>query len=139
LDFSLNHNQNISSNITPPPNGNLSILKKSVETYKLWQEYSKHFPKISRYSLGGKIDNLIIEMLEYIFTANYTPKTEKLPIIKKSINKCDLLKFFLQVSWEVKALDNKKFSVISENINEIGKMLGGWHNKIKKETSTQNK
>lgn len=133
LDFGA-HNVSFNS---PPPLGNLSILRKSVDAYKLWQEYTKYFPKISRYSLGGKADSLFIEMLELVFTAGYLPRTEKLPFIQKAINKSDLLKFFLQISWEVKALDNKKFTTISESINEIGRMLGGWHNKIKKETSAQ--
>ena len=130
-DFSI-HNNNSSNH---PATEKLSILKKSIDGYKLWQEYAKHFPKISRYSLGGKIDCLFAEMMEFIFTASYLPKTEKLPFIQKSINKCDLLKFFLQVAWEIKALDNHKFSTLSQSINEIGRMLGGWHNKIKKETS----
>jgi hypothetical protein len=42
-----------------------------------------------------------------------------------------LLKFFLQVAWEIKALDNKKYIRLSEKLDEIGKMLGGWLKSIK--------
>ncbi len=41
-----------------------------------------------------------------------------------------MLKFFLQLSWEIKALDTKKYSVLSEKIDEIGKMIGGWHRQL---------
>ncbi|MEK7134943.1 MAG: four helix bundle protein [Patescibacteria group bacterium] len=49
--------------------------------------------------------------------------------------KLDLLKFFLQISWEVKVLDNKKFILLSEKLNEIGKMIGGWLRQLTKENS----
>ena len=47
--------------------------------------------------------------------------------------KLDLLKFFLQISWEIKALDNKKYITLSEKLGEIGKMIGGWIKGIEKE------
>ncbi len=92
----------------------------------MWHEFLQHFPRLSRYSLGLKIDNLFTEILELTFLAKYTAKNEKLPLIEKAIAKLDLLKFFLQISWNIKALDNKKYIRISEPLNEIGKMLGGW-------------
>lgn len=94
--------------------------------YKLWQEYRDHFPKKSRYSLGGKIDALFIEIIELLFIASYLGKQEKLPFLQKAARKLDVLKFFFQVSWEIKSLDNKKYISIAELLNEIGRMLGGW-------------
>jgi hypothetical protein len=55
---------------------------------------------------------------------------EKLPTLSKTSNNLDLLKFFLEIAWEIKLLDNKKYIVISEKLNEIGNMLGGWIRKI---------
>jgi predicted membrane chloride channel (bestrophin family) len=53
-----------------------------------------------------------------------------LPIITKASNNLDLLKFFLQIAWEIKALDNKKYIALSEKLNEMGKMLGGWRKQL---------
>ena len=103
-----------------------SITQKLVELYKLWHNFLPHFPKTSRYTLSFKIDSLFIEITEYLYIANYSVKKEKLPFLQKASKKLDLVKFFLQVSWEIKALDNKKYIILSENVNEIGKMLGGW-------------
>jgi len=50
--------------------------------------------------------------------------------LQKAISQFDLLKFFLRVAWEVKAIDNKKYLLISEPLVEIGKMLGGWQRNI---------
>jgi hypothetical protein len=56
---------------------------------------------------------------------------EKIISLKTASTKLDMLKFFLQLSWEIKALDNKKYITISEKLNEIGKMLGGWIKALK--------
>lgn len=46
-------------------------------------------------------------------------------------NKLDLLKLFLQIGWEVKLLDNKKYSAVSIPLTEIGKIIGEWKKQIK--------
>jgi len=104
----------------------LPLIHKLIEAYKLWQEYLPHFPKTSRYTLGSKIDQLFIEMTELVYSASYMSGEKKLACVKKSSSKMDLLKFFLRISWEVKALDNKKYAKLSEILDEIGRMLGGW-------------
>lgn len=48
------------------------------------------------------------------------------PIIQRAATKLDIAKFFLQIAWEIKALDNKKYLLLSEQLGEIGRMLGGW-------------
>ena len=97
-----------------------------MELYKLWQGYKNDFPKNLRYTLGDKIDILFIEILENLFIGRYQSHKEKLSTILLIIKKIDVLKFFLQVSWELKALDNKKYLEISEKTEEIGRIVGGW-------------
>jgi hypothetical protein len=38
----------------------------------------------------------------------------------------DIAKFFLQILWDVGALDNQKYILLSEKLDEVGKQLGGW-------------
>jgi len=90
-----------------------------------------HFPKDSKYTLGNKIDSLLLETIEFIVGGSYLDKIEKLIYLKRASFKLDLLKFFLQVAWEIKVLDNKKYISISEKLNEVGKMIGGWIKAIK--------
>ena len=78
---------------------------------------------------------LFIEVIELAFLASYFYKAQKIPYVQKAVMKLDLLKFFLQIAWEIKALDNKKFTLLSEKLNEVGKMLGGWLRQLTKENS----
>lgn len=114
----------------------LPVIQKLTAAYKLWHEFLPNFPKTSRYTLGEKIDSLFLEVTELAFLASYFYKVQKIPYVQKAIEKLDLLKFFLQIAWELKALDNKKFILLSEKLNEIGKMLGGWLRQLAKENST---
>ena len=34
------------------------------------------------------------------------------------------------ILWETKSLDNSKYIQLSENVSEIGRMLGGWSGNI---------
>ncbi|PJE69494.1 MAG: hypothetical protein COU98_01780 [Candidatus Staskawiczbacteria bacterium CG10_big_fil_rev_8_21_14_0_10_38_10] len=118
--------------LSPPPGHfSLSIIQKLTQVYKLWHEYLPNFAKDSRYTLGSKVDSLFLGVIEEIIKASSSDKTEKLIFLKIASVKLDLLKFFLQISWEIKSLGNKKYILLSEKINEIGKMLGGWIKSLK--------
>lgn len=129
--------KNSSFNCPPPVLNTLPIIDRLIGTYKLWHEIVQHLPKTSRFTLGAKIDSTFVEVIELIFTAGNLPKDKKLPYVQKAVSRFDLLKFFLQIAWLIKSLDNKKYLAISEPLNEIGKMLGGWHRNLLKETSPE--
>lgn len=97
----------------------------------MWHEILPNFSKDSRYTLGQKIDLCFLEVIENIIKASYSSDVEKLIFLKRASTKLDLLKFFLQIAWEIKSLDNKKYILLSEKLNEVGRMLGGWIKSIK--------
>ncbi|PIS05324.1 MAG: four helix bundle protein [Candidatus Buchananbacteria bacterium CG10_big_fil_rev_8_21_14_0_10_42_9] len=103
-----------------------------VEAYKSWHGFLPDFPRLYRYTLGTKIDTIFTEILELTLLAKYSDKNSKALLISKAIAKLDSLKFFLQVAWEIKALDNKKFTQLSQPLLEIGRMLGGWRKQLQK-------
>jgi len=101
----------------------------------LWYGYYKSLPKEHRYTLGQKIDNLLSEVIEAISSASFLAREEKQPFIKIAIRKTDTIKVFLLILWETKSLDNKKYLSLSEKLNEIGRMLGGWNGQLTKQNS----
>src|SRR3989338_3727372 len=126
----LNFHKNLP--LQTPPQRLLPLLQKLKEVYLLWYGYYTTLPKVHRHSLGQRIDNLFIEIIEFIAIASFLSKEEKLPYIKVSIRKTDTLKVLLMVLWETKSLDNKKYIALYVKIEEIGKMLGGWRRQITK-------
>jgi len=110
----------------------IPIITKFNESYKLWHGFLIHIPRLTRYTLGAKIDNIFTECLELSLLAGYSAKETKLPIVQKLSVKFDTLKFFLKLIWEIKALDNNKYIVLMNPLAEIGNMIGGWLNSLKK-------
>ena len=103
--------------------------------YISWYGYYQTLPKLHRHSLGQRIDSLSVETMEAISVASFLQKEEKLPWIKVAIRKIDTAKLLLMVLWETKSLDEKKYILLSVQLEEIGKMLGGWNGQVSKQNS----
>lgn len=114
---------------TPPPKI-LPLLQKLKTVYILWYGYYQILPKLHRHSLGQKIDMLFVDIMEAISSASFLIKEDKLPWIRLATRKTDTLKVLLMVLWETKSLPDKKYITLSLQLDEVGKMLGGWNGQI---------
>ncbi|PJA09390.1 hypothetical protein COX68_02950 [Candidatus Falkowbacteria bacterium CG_4_10_14_0_2_um_filter_41_15] len=117
----------------------IPLLQRTKDLYLLWYGYYKVLPKEHRYTLGGKIDNLLTEIIEAISSASFLVRAEKQPYIKMAIRKTDAIKIFLLILWETKSLNNQKYLALSEKIEAIGRMLGGWNGQLTKQNSLTKK
>ena len=84
--------------------------------------------------MGGKIEDYFLSLLENIFISIYLPPEQKISRLIIAISKLDGVKFFLQIAWENKCISNAKYSILSEQLNEIGRMLGGWKKGLENKT-----
>ncbi|MEK9152681.1 MAG: four helix bundle protein [Patescibacteria group bacterium] len=107
--------------------------------YLVWFEYYPNIPKVHRFTLGEKIDAMLIETIEAISAASFTARQEKLPYVRLAIRKIDTCKILLLVLWETKSLDTKKYAALSQKIEEIGRMLGGWSGQLVKQNSPEHR
>lgn len=110
-------------------------MEKVKSVYIIWHKIHVILPQVNRYTLGNRIDKLFIEIIESISTAAFLSREEKIPYVRLAIRKLDTLKVLLMVLWEVKSIENKKYIILSEPLDEIGKMLGGWGNQLAKQNS----
>ncbi len=123
--------------ILPPP-PLLPLLAKVKSVYLIWIGFYNILPKIHKYSLGQKTDTIFIEIIEAISIASFLSPEEKHPWVRLAIRKTDTLKILLMVLWEAKSLDNKKYITLSIQVEEIGRMLGGWNGQLQKSNLKQN-
>jgi hypothetical protein len=102
------------------------IFKKSYDLYKVFYGYRADVPKQDRYTIWQKCETLMVELLECILLGGQTAKAEKLPVLEDASMKLNLLRVFVRLMCDVKAIDNKKYIALESKIDEIGRMLGGW-------------
>lgn len=88
-------------------------------------------PKKDKYSLGLKIDKTTLDLLELVIETGNTPLSSKASLLTQASVKTDLLKLLIRLSYEIKAIDQKKYLKLEEQLQEIGRMIGGWLKSLK--------
>ena len=106
------------------------IFKKSYDLYKEFYICLKTFPKQDRYSLGQKSETVLTDILECLLTATGLPKAEKLPYLDKASGKLNILRIYMRLAKDIKAMDNKRYVFFQDSVDEIGRMLGGWKKSV---------
>lgn len=103
-----------------------SILNRIKEGYLIWLNILPHIPKSSRYTIGARVENKFLDLLELSYTTYFNQKEEKSHNLSVCISKLDILKFFISIMWEGKLISNNNYEDIAKRLDEIGKMFWGW-------------
>jgi len=104
----------------------------------LWITIVVHIPKSARYTLGARIENKFLTLLELSYIAYFTEKEKKIEKILNCILTLDTLKFFIHTAWEAKFISNQQYTAIAIKLDESGKMLGGWKRNLEMNTEKKN-
>jgi len=104
----------------------IPIFKKAYELTKMLYDLRTTVPKQDRYSVWLRCENLMLEVLEGIVIASHMRKAEKLEPLQQASLKLNVLRVFLRLAKDMKAIDLKKYTRIQELVDEVGRMLGGW-------------
>lgn len=110
----------------PPPAKVPQVLFKGKASFKIWADVHKDFPRTEKFGLGRRIDEIFLLLLEQIFITSYLPLQEKITALGKISHTLDKLKFFMQLAWEHKRIPTEKYTLISKELEEIGRQIGGW-------------
>jgi len=88
------------------------------------------FPKSARFSLASRIANIALDVLEKIIEAIYRKK--RLHILYDINLYIEKLRVLFRICMTRKYISLKQYEFIISNLDEAGKMTGGW---IKHETN----
>lgn len=83
-------------------------------------------PRGSRFTIGSRVENKFLDLLELTYTAYFTEKKQKREKLSECILVLDTLKFLVSVAWEGKVISNKHCEDVSVKLEEVGRMFGGW-------------
>ena len=119
----------------PPPAKAPSVLFGGKNSYKSWLNVYKKFPKPERFGLGYKIDCLFIELLENLLVARYASPLQRTASLELAISKIDKIKFLLEIAWENKLLASRQHGELLDQLQSLGRMLGGWKKGIDNKNS----
>jgi hypothetical protein len=85
---------------------------------------TQKFPKSVRFSFTVRIENLALDVIEGIIEARYS--SERKAILRRIDLDLEKLRVLLRMCHDLRYLDGKGYEFASRQINEAGKMIGGW-------------
>jgi len=104
----------------------IPIIHRTYELYRELHELQKTIPKMERFTLWVRCEDTTLKILEGLIRVGYIPQELRASQLVTVSTEVDLLKVFLRLSVDVKAITQKKSIPIQEKLDEIGRMLGGW-------------
>ena len=100
------------------------ILKKGYDFSKWLLHHTGKFPKHYRFSVAAKLDNGILDFIQLTTVANM--RRDKLPLLKRADETLARLRLLFRLSFEMRFINIKSYEFGSRQMDELGKLLGGW-------------
>jgi len=111
---------------------NTTLFQK---TYLLYVELSTivpKFPKISRYSLGIRVEYSCLEIINQIVRAELSEPILKEKALFEAGVQSSLLKMLMRICVEKKLIKENKYFAWSSQLIEIIKMISGWRKTLRR-------
>ena len=100
------------------------IIKKSYDFSKWLLNHTGKFPKSYRFSVAAKLENGILEFIQLTTVANM--RRNKLPLLTRADETLSWLRLLFRLSYDMRFINIKSYEFGSCQMDELGKMLGGW-------------
>ena len=106
--------------------GNVSLIDRTYELVKWFLNHLAKFPRSQRYGLGQRIEDRLYGVLEGLVEAQYSPAQRKRERLLRVNLDLEILRMLTRLAHELTLLPHKSHEYAAEEMNEIGKMVGGW-------------
>ena len=125
----------------PPPNkinnansrnpGDVPIVRSIYVAYAFWNEVLNKFPKTQRHVLGTKCAEYLLQILELTLSAAQASEgKDKAVSLRQASVKLDTLKLLIRLCKNCKCISNSSYLQMESQLQEIGRMLGGWSKSV---------
>ena len=102
----------------------LSVIIKTYD-FILWLLPTiDKFPRVRKFTLGDQIEKTSLDTLRLLIRAKY--RREARPVLEEANIGLNELRFLLRLAKDLHCLSIKSYGFASEQIDGIGRELGGW-------------
>ncbi len=103
---------------------NLKILDKTFDFVKWYFAHTEKFPKSKRFSVAVRVENNLLDVLENL--VHVAVSKERLGHLVKINEILDVVRILTRLCFEMKFINVGSYEYAAKQIDEIGKMTGGW-------------
>jgi len=100
------------------------VIKRGYDFSKWLLHHTGKFPKSFRFSVAVKLENLILDFIEFTSVANM--RKQKLPLLEKADETLARLRLLFRLSYEMRFVNLQSYEHGSKCLAELGRLLGGW-------------
>tara|TARA_B100001971_G_C17968067_1_gene420893 strand:+ start:345 stop:680 length:336 start_codon:yes stop_codon:yes gene_type:complete len=108
---------------------NYPIFVKWIDTLDWILDRTEKFPKSVRFTFSSRIAQHSLDVLEGIVEAIYTK--DRKHVLEKLNLYIEKLRVLFRISFKRRYLSSAQFEYISLQLNETGRMVGGWKKGLK--------
>lgn len=102
----------------------LKIVNDFYLLLKWYGDILSRFPRNHRYALGLRVENTLYDIMELLI--EQSDRDKKAVILDKVSVKLDYLRFLVRLTFDLKLITMTQHHAFIEQIDNIGKQLGGW-------------
>ena len=82
------------------------------------------FPRSHKFTLGDRIENAALDVLEALIEATYTK--DRLQHLRQANLGIEKLRFLLRLAADLRLLDRRRYEYAARALDETGRLIGGW-------------
>ena len=100
------------------------LLVKWYDVTKWLLERVDSFPKNQRFIFGQRIADRVLNILEVLVEAAYSPR--KVDLLARANRDIEVLRWLVRMATDRKLLTPRQYEHCCMSLNECGRMVGGW-------------
>ena len=104
----------------------LLVIDRMYELVKWFLGRLAKFPRSHRYGLGQRIEAHLYGIFEELIRAKYAAGPKKTRGLEVANRDLEVLRLLTRLAHELKLLPHKSHEYAIREMNEIGRMVGGW-------------
>jgi len=114
-----------------------TIVTKMYDLVKYLIPIVNRFPRDYKFTLGDRITQLVLDLLEHYVEAYYTTNRQtKINLLAQNNLKLERLRFLIRLAHDFRLFSNQRFGYINAAVDEVGRMSGGWIKQLQKSLVT---
>ena len=82
------------------------------------------FPRVRRFTLGERIEHLLLELLELLVEAAFS-RAKQVPLRQANL-KLEVLRHLWRAAHELQALPARRYEHGARLMDDLGRQVGGW-------------
>lgn len=87
------------------------------------------FPRQQRYTLGERLESMVLDFLSLLIEARYT--RNKRSLLWEANMMLEKARYEIRLCKDLKVMNLHVYAVLSKQVHEIGLQLGGWLKKLR--------